>query len=151
MAYNVLYSEHPGVWQRVHVFLVTSKTTHYEYCVPWFQPGHSNHPRNYVLGWFEIGRVGRFTDSRPEQLIGSGLWGIYMCRSNACLERWARCNTGQKTNTNAVISFVVHMTMATSAVTACYFHANLMFAHPVISFVLISLKPLTSGDWIISV
>ena len=79
------------------------------------------------------------------------LWVSFTKRSNACLETWARFNTGQKTNTQAVILFVVHMTMATSAMTACYFHANLMLAHPVISFVLISLKPLTCGDWIISV
>ena len=79
------------------------------------------------------------------------LWVSFTKRSNACLETWARFNTEQKTNTQAVILFIVHMTMATSAMTACYFHANLMLAHPVISFVLISLKPLTCGDWIISV
>ena len=34
------------------------------------------------------------------------LWASFTKRSNACLETWARCNTGLKTNTQAVILLV---------------------------------------------
>ena len=56
-------------------------------------------------------------------------WASLTKRPNICLETWEKCNMAQcRKNTQTFILFTVDLIMVTIAITACYYHADVMFA-----------------------